>query len=218
MILLAQEIVTAMSVESLIQDLAFILILGAGITVLFKWIKQPVVLGYIVAGQPPFHGFAIRHYSGKHRVLGTNRYHNPPFFIRVGVQFQETAECGQFRHCDRLNHRNRHDDNRLRDRSLDGFQQYKQSFPGQHALHVVHHYYHQGIQRLRVATKKVCLAGICGFDSRRPLCGAYDGASLLRGNQQRHRRHGNADEYRKTRIFPHNMVSHRRLYHTVHIQ
>lgn len=50
MILLAQEIVTAMSVESLIRDLAFILILGAGITVLFKWIKQPVVLGYIVAG------------------------------------------------------------------------------------------------------------------------------------------------------------------------
>ncbi|MDE6265727.1 MAG: cation:proton antiporter [Muribaculaceae bacterium] len=39
-----------MSVESLISDLAFILILGAIVTVLFKWIKQPVVLGYIVAG------------------------------------------------------------------------------------------------------------------------------------------------------------------------
>ena len=50
MILLSQDIVSAMSVESLIQDLAFILILGAGVTVLFKWIKQPVVLGYIVAG------------------------------------------------------------------------------------------------------------------------------------------------------------------------
>lgn len=36
--------------ESLITDLAFILLLGAGVTVLFKWIKQPVVLGYIVAG------------------------------------------------------------------------------------------------------------------------------------------------------------------------
>lgn len=39
-----------MDIEGLISDLAFILLLGAGVTVLFKWIKQPVVLGYIVAG------------------------------------------------------------------------------------------------------------------------------------------------------------------------
>lgn len=39
-----------MNIESLISDLAFILLLGAVVTVLFKWIKQPVVLGYIVAG------------------------------------------------------------------------------------------------------------------------------------------------------------------------
>jgi len=39
-----------MNVESLISDLAFILLLGAIVTILFKWIKQPVVLGYIVAG------------------------------------------------------------------------------------------------------------------------------------------------------------------------
>lgn len=39
-----------MNIESLITDLAFILLLGAVVTVLFKWLKQPVVLGYIVAG------------------------------------------------------------------------------------------------------------------------------------------------------------------------
>lgn len=39
-----------MQIESLITDLAFILLLGAVVTVVFKWIKQPVVLGYIVAG------------------------------------------------------------------------------------------------------------------------------------------------------------------------
>ena len=39
-----------MNIEGLITDLAFILLLGAIVTVLFKWIKQPVVLGYIVAG------------------------------------------------------------------------------------------------------------------------------------------------------------------------
>lgn len=43
-------VTTALSIESLISDLAFILILGAFTTVFFKWIKQPVVLGYIVAG------------------------------------------------------------------------------------------------------------------------------------------------------------------------
>ena len=39
-----------MDIESLITDLALILLLGAVVTVLFKWLKQPVVLGYIVAG------------------------------------------------------------------------------------------------------------------------------------------------------------------------
>ena len=37
-------------IESLITDLAYILILGAIVSLLFKRIKQPVVLGYIVAG------------------------------------------------------------------------------------------------------------------------------------------------------------------------
>lgn len=39
-----------MDIEGLISDLAFILLLGAVVTVVFKLIKQPVVLGYIVAG------------------------------------------------------------------------------------------------------------------------------------------------------------------------
>ncbi len=37
-------------IESLISDLAYIMLLAAIVTLLFKWIKQPVVLGYIVAG------------------------------------------------------------------------------------------------------------------------------------------------------------------------
>lgn len=44
------EAVGHLNIEGLITDLAFILILGAIVTLLFKWIKQPVVLGYIVAG------------------------------------------------------------------------------------------------------------------------------------------------------------------------
>lgn len=44
------EAASQLNIEGLIGDLAFILILGAAVTLLFKWIKQPVVLGYIVAG------------------------------------------------------------------------------------------------------------------------------------------------------------------------
>lgn len=46
----ASEAISEVQVENLVSDLAFILILGAVVTVLFKWLKQPVVLGYIVAG------------------------------------------------------------------------------------------------------------------------------------------------------------------------
>ena len=37
-------------VPALIQDLALILLVAAEVSLLFKWLKQPVVLGYIVAG------------------------------------------------------------------------------------------------------------------------------------------------------------------------
>ncbi|MCM1162698.1 MAG: cation:proton antiporter [Muribaculaceae bacterium] len=46
----ATAAVGAFNIEGLIGDLAFILILGAVTTLLFKWLRQPVVLGYIVAG------------------------------------------------------------------------------------------------------------------------------------------------------------------------
>ena len=45
-----QAVGETFNIEGLITDLAFILILGAVATLLFKWLKQPVVLGYIVAG------------------------------------------------------------------------------------------------------------------------------------------------------------------------
>ena len=48
--ILATIAAESLPIESLIRDLAFILILGAVVTVLFKWLRQPVVLGYIVSG------------------------------------------------------------------------------------------------------------------------------------------------------------------------
>ena len=39
-----------MNIEGLIADLALILVLGAISTIIFRKLKQPIVLGYIVAG------------------------------------------------------------------------------------------------------------------------------------------------------------------------
>ena len=39
-----------MEIPSIMSDLALILISASLTTLLFKWLKQPVILGYIVAG------------------------------------------------------------------------------------------------------------------------------------------------------------------------
>lgn len=46
-----------MDIEGLIADLALILMLGAAVTLIFKKLKQPIVLGYIVAGFVASHNF-----------------------------------------------------------------------------------------------------------------------------------------------------------------
>ena len=45
-----QSAAESTDIHSLIGDLAFILILGAVPTIVFMLLRQPVVLGYIVAG------------------------------------------------------------------------------------------------------------------------------------------------------------------------
>ncbi len=49
-----------------ISDLAILLITAGIVTIVFKWLKQPVVLGYIVAGF-----FASLHF--KNFIEGVNR-------------------------------------------------------------------------------------------------------------------------------------------------
>lgn len=64
-------------ITSLITDLAFILILGAIVTILFKWIKQPVVLGYIVAGF-----LASPHFE---YLPSVNTAENIEFWAQIGI-------------------------------------------------------------------------------------------------------------------------------------
>lgn len=66
-----------MHIESLITDLAFILLLGAVVTVLFKWLKQPVVLGYIVAGFLASPNFTL--------LPSVNTLENIHFWAEIGI-------------------------------------------------------------------------------------------------------------------------------------
>ena len=66
-----------MNVEGLIADLALILVLGAISTIVFKKLKQPIVLGYIVAGflvGPHFDYFPTIHNEG-----------NIDFWAQIGI-------------------------------------------------------------------------------------------------------------------------------------
>ena len=65
------------SIESLITDLALILSLGAISTIIFKKLKQPVVLGYIVAGF-----LASPHFALLPSVVGEE---NIEFWAQIGI-------------------------------------------------------------------------------------------------------------------------------------
>lgn len=66
-----------MNIESLITDLAFILLLGAVVTILFKWLRQPVVLGYIVAGFLASPNFTL--------LPSVNTMENIDFWAEIGI-------------------------------------------------------------------------------------------------------------------------------------
>lgn len=71
------EAAAELNIEGLISDLAFILCLGAITTILFKFIKQPVVLGYIVAGF-----LASPHFTYLPSVTTEN---NIEFWAQIGI-------------------------------------------------------------------------------------------------------------------------------------
>ncbi|MBQ4462280.1 MAG: cation:proton antiporter, partial [Bacteroidaceae bacterium] len=64
---------------SLISDLALILVVAGCVSLLFKWLRQPVVLGYIVAGF-----LASSHMPYTPSVIDTGNIH---LWADIGVIF-----------------------------------------------------------------------------------------------------------------------------------
>lgn len=73
---------------TLIADLALILISASVITLLFKWMKQALVLGYIIAGLlagPYINIFPHRGRYRKYQYMGGNRCYIPALCTWTGV-------------------------------------------------------------------------------------------------------------------------------------
>lgn len=134
-------------VEGLISDLAFILILGAVVTVLFKWLKQPVVLGYIVAGFLASPNFEY--------LPSVTTAANIDFWAQLGIivllfslglefSFKKLLNAGVgsgHRH----DNRDRNDVCRFWYRPFSWLYQHKQPLPRRHVVHVFDDNHHKGI-------------------------------------------------------------------------
>ena len=105
---------------TLIADLALILISASIITLLFKWLKQPLVLGYIVAG-----------------LLAGPYVH---IFPTVG----DIANINIFYHGNYRSYQYVAD--RLYGGISAGMGYYEFYFSGWNAVYVIHYYYYQGFR------------------------------------------------------------------------
>lgn len=77
---------TGGTINPMLADLALILIVAGVVTIIFKALKQPLVLGYIIAGifyGPVYLLHSHGNTSSKRGVLGKNR--NDIFAVRIGT-------------------------------------------------------------------------------------------------------------------------------------
>ena len=130
----------------LISDLALILVCAGVMTVVFKRLKQPLVLGYIVAGKSPFYTHPFGYRYGQHPYLVGDWCHLPALCPRVGVQLQEVGKGGRNGGDSCLLHHLQYDSDR--DDGGVVFRLEINGLPlfGRDAGDVFHHHYLQGIR------------------------------------------------------------------------
>ena len=117
-------------IEPLIADLALILICAGVMTLVFKKLKQPLVLGYIVAGF-----IASPHFALTPSVIDTASIHT---WSDIGVIFLLFAEGGRAGRHRGPDHHFRHDLPRVHRRLQFRLEQDGRPVPGRYDLHVVH--------------------------------------------------------------------------------
>ena len=134
-------------IAPLISDLAVILIAAGIITLIFKCLKQPVVLGYIVAGilaRRTLYTNGIRSYQYKN--MGRYRRHLSFVCYGIRILFQEVDDRRRYS-CYRLyNHSLRNDVSRLYCRKRAWLLASKQYIFRRYAFYVIHRYRIQGVR------------------------------------------------------------------------
>ncbi len=126
----------------LVKDLALILMVAGVVTLIFKRLKQPLVLGYIVAGFLRVAPHALHHVGdGRdgYPDLGRHRCHLHPLLARSRFLLQENREDGSLAHHRLHRHRLFHDDAGHQRGSQLRLGQDGLHLPGWYARHEFHH-------------------------------------------------------------------------------
>ena len=134
-------------IAPLISDLAVILIAAGIITLVFKWLKQPVVLGYIVAGI--IAGPAVPYIPTVSDPANIKIWADIGviflLFAMVRILFQEVDDCRRHSRYCIYNHSFRNDVSRLCSRKRTWLLTYKQHIFRGYAFYVIHGNCIQGI-------------------------------------------------------------------------
>ena len=141
-------------IPTLIQDLALILLIAAVVSLLFKWLKQPVVLGYIVAGfiaGPHFIYTPSVHDSGSIDIWA--QIGVIILLFTLGLEF--TQNGGGTGHC-RPYHYILHDVSGHVRRASVRMEKHGLHLSGRNVGHVLHYHYIQGFSGLGCFAEEVC--------------------------------------------------------------
>lgn len=135
-------------VAPLISDLAIILIIAGIVTVIFKWLKQPVILGYIVAGIMAGPSVSLVPTVSDPANIKYGRTSVSFSAVRdgTGLFVQEIDKCGHYGYRCHCHYCMWHDVHRLYSGECNGVLPHEQYFSGWNVVHVVHGHRIQGLQ------------------------------------------------------------------------
>ena len=170
-------------IPSLISDLAVILISAGLVTLLFKWLKQPVVLGYIVAGilaGPSITQIPTVTNIESIRIWADIGVIFLLFALGLDFSFKKlmkvggTAVIGAITIVIGM---------MTLGYTIFRLGTYEQPFPRRNAFHVVYNHYFQSVRRYGTTQSEVCRSGLRNPCCRRSVCRFTNGFTVYIGSQ-----------------------------------
>ena len=166
-------------IPSLISDLAVILISAGLVTLLFKWLKQPVVLGYIVAGilaGPSITQIPTVTNIESIRIWADIGVIFLLFALGLDFSFKKLMKVGGTAVIGAITIV-------IGMMTLGYTTGYEQPFPRRNAFHVVYNHYFQSVRRYGTTQSEVCRSGLRNPCCRRSVCRFTNGFTVYIGSQ-----------------------------------